>query len=102
MNNGEFELQIYGYIFRILKASGIKSDRTSPYDCAEAVCERFKVRPEEYNAMVSLMQKYTFGQQELKQSEKRTLLLFAKKLRRLLYNKCGKLKKIKYLFFDCV
>jgi transglutaminase-like putative cysteine protease len=102
MNNGEFELQIYGYIFRIFKASGIKCDRTSPYDCAEAVCERFKIRTEEYSAMVSLMQKYTFGQQELKQSEKRTLLLFAKKLRRLLYNKCGKLKKIKYLFFDCV
>jgi hypothetical protein len=103
VRRGNYEIYVYRYIFKIIRLGGIKCDRASPCDCTEEVCRRFKsVRREEYGAMIALMQKYTFGKQPLKPAEERTLLLFGKKLRRLLYHESGVLKRIKYMFWDCI
>jgi hypothetical protein len=103
MRYGVFEVEIYRSIFRIFKAAGISCDRTAPYECADAVCGRFKeIRAQEYGAMVALMQKYTFGGKKLTDAERRTLKLFARKLRKLLYDGSGSMEKIKYRYWDCV
>lgn len=103
MKSDEPERCIYSYIFKMLRLGGVVCDSSRPLECIDDVTKEFKgIRPEEYKRMVSLMQKNIFGEMPLEKREIHALRSFCAKLRRLLYRKNSKFRKIKLRFIDVV